>query len=373
MKPTFIAIASLFVLAGCSDNSLAGPAADPPAVPLAADRADGSVGLVVMTRNLYVGADVDQVIGALVSPDPADDQPALLAAIQTLNLTDFPTRAKALAGEIERARPHAIGLQEVSTIAIDLSPLGVPVTIQQDFLATLLAELAARGLDYRPAATVTNIQATPLPFVSLTDRDALLYDHGRAAVAGTPLARTFAQNIGPIAPGVTLVRGFVAADLSISGRTVTVASTHLESGNQPGFDLLRAAQAAELAQTLAANGPVVILGDLNDQPGSPMYQVLAGAGYTDLWAAFGPARSGFTCCSKGDLSNAEPTFVQRIDYVFTRGIDPRGSADGAVRLVGQHSRDRVPGPLYPIWPSDHAGIVANLRFAPAGGPPVAGR
>ena len=37
-----------------------------------------------MTWNMYVGADVDAVIAALLSPDPSDDQPALLAAIGTL-------------------------------------------------------------------------------------------------------------------------------------------------------------------------------------------------------------------------------------------------------------------------------------------------
>src|SRR5690349_2457307 len=197
MRLTFIAIASLFVLAGCSDDSLTSPSAERPSPPSVATVPDGAVGLTVLTRNMYVGADVDLVIGALVSPDPSDDQPALLAAIQTLNLTDFPTRAKALAAEIERARPHAVGLQEVSTIAIDLSPLGVPMSIQQDFLATLLAELAARGPDYQTAAAVTNIQATPVPFVSLTDRDVLLYDHARATVTGSPISRTYAQNIGP--------------------------------------------------------------------------------------------------------------------------------------------------------------------------------
>jgi hypothetical protein len=52
-----------------------------------------------MTRNMYVGANVDAVIAALITPDPADDQTALFEAISTL----------------------------------------------QDFLPTLLAELEARG------------------------------------------------------------------------------------------------------------------------------------------------------------------------------------------------------------------------------------
>jgi hypothetical protein len=364
MKFAATALVATLVLAACSSDSMQGPTPDAAPADITPEAAPGAVQVGVMTRNLYVGADVDLVIGALISPDPTDDQPSLIAAIQTLSLTDFPTRARALAAEIDRAGPHAVGLQEVSTIAIDLSPLGVAITVQQDFLATLLAELAARGLDYRVAAEVTNIQAVPVPFVSLTDRDVLLIDRRRVAVNGTPLARTFAANIGPVAPGVSLVRGFVAADLLIHGRSVTVAATHLESGSQAGFDQLRAAQVGELVQTLAGAPSVVILGDLNDVPGSPMYQVLAGAGYVDLWAATHPGQPGFTCCSRADLGNDAPEYVKRIDYVFGRGIEARGAGPSAVRLIGELSSDRIAGPGGPIWPSDHAGLAAHLRLEP---------
>src|SRR6266498_3140701 len=53
--------------------------------------------ITVMTQNLYVGADVDLVIRALGTPDPGDDFPALLFAIETVGKTDFPARAAAIA------------------------------------------------------------------------------------------------------------------------------------------------------------------------------------------------------------------------------------------------------------------------------------
>jgi hypothetical protein len=64
-----------------------------------------------MSQNLYVGADVDLVIRALASPDPSDDLPALLFAIETVGQTAYPARAEAIADAIARARPHAVGLQ----------------------------------------------------------------------------------------------------------------------------------------------------------------------------------------------------------------------------------------------------------------------
>ncbi len=49
---------------------------------------DGALRVTVMTRNLYVGADVDAVIAALANTDPSDDLPALFTAIQTIQRTD---------------------------------------------------------------------------------------------------------------------------------------------------------------------------------------------------------------------------------------------------------------------------------------------
>jgi len=60
-------------------------------------------------------------------------------------------------------------------------------------------------------------------------------------------------------------------------------------------------------------------------------------------------------------------FNQQIDYVFTRGFDHiNKEALGKVTLVGDTPSDRLAGPEFSIWPSDHAGVVADLLL-PAGG------
>src|SRR5918996_2222897 len=142
-RPLLTAVA-LSVAAACSDDSN-GPASrfGPEAEPIPETSSMRDEAFAVMTRNMYVGADVDAVIAALASPDPVDDQASLLAAIATLQATDFPARAVAIAREIDRTRPHVIGLQEVSRVDISLPPLGIDVHL--DFLPALLAELAARG------------------------------------------------------------------------------------------------------------------------------------------------------------------------------------------------------------------------------------
>jgi endonuclease/exonuclease/phosphatase family metal-dependent hydrolase len=351
--------AGLVVLAACTDNPIGVPA---PEASRAGSEAGGQT-LTFMTRNLYIGADVDAVIAALVSPDPSDDLPALLDALGTLQRTDLSTRAAAIAEEVARNRPDAIGLQEVYDLDVDLTALGLPVVIHQDFLATLEGALAQRGLNYVVAAKVTDTDASPIPGIRLVDHDVLLVNADRVTFDPNVVARQFVYNIGPVAPGVDLRRGYVVVNAIIAGTSVTIVNTHLESGYAPGLDQLRAAQASELAAVIGSAAPVVVLGDLNDTPGTPMYAVLTGAGLRDAWADWRPGADGLTCCHLADLSNRHPTFYQRVDYTFTRGFG-NGAARGRVALTGDRPSDRVMGPAGLIWPSDHAGVVTTVLLTP---------
>ena len=325
-----------------------------------------SADITVMSQNLYVGADVDLVIRALASPDPSDDLPALLFAIETLGQTAYPARAEAIADAIARARPHAVGLQEVSEINIDLRPLGVPVFVSQDFLALLQDALTRRGLHYTVAGTSDNTNVSLVGgLVTLFDHDVLLVDADRVAV-NTASGQAFAVNLGPIAPGVSLIRGWVWAQTTVAGKAYTFATAHTESnlaGAPPGLvESIRAAQVGEMVATLASRERVILIGDLNDQPGSPMYDVLTGSGYTDTWAALRPGANGLTCCHVADLSDAIADFDQRIDYVFTRGFaQGDGKVLGQIDRYGEVPADLLAGPAARIWPSDHAGLVAVLK------------
>jgi len=324
----------------------------------------GARGITVMTRNMYIGADVDVVIQALRTPDPTDDFPALLQAIATVGQTAFPLRAEALADEIARNRPHIVGLQEVSEIHINIPPLGVAVN--QDFLGILMADLNARGLHYTLVGQSTNLVATPFPGVAVTDHDALLRDADRVSLNGPVIATIYAANLGHIADGVDLNRGYVEAPLLIDGTPITIASTHLESGNAPGVSDLRAAQAFELVNLVGAASPAILLGDFNDTTGSAIHQVVTGAGFTDTWGTMRPGASGFTCCEVADLSNQVPVLNQRIDYVFARGLGgPNRKLLGQITIVGDQPADKIAGPAFNIWPSDHAGLVASFLRTPA--------
>lgn len=315
--------------------------------------------LTVMSRNMYVGTDLDAVMAALTNGDAGDDFPAMLAAIQTLKATDYDLRVSALANEIARNRPAVVGLQEVTRIDVDLTPYGVSEVIHGDFLADLKNEFALRGLPYVVGSQVQNWVAAPLAGVSLVDFDVVLVDPSRVTVGAT-FSRTFPRNIGQLIPGVNQIRGWTGVEATYEGQPYAFVTTHLESG--PAFAQLRAEQAADLMKAMANRPHVILMGDFNDQAASPMYQQVTKNGFRDVWNSL-RGDAGYTCCMLPDLANERPRLTERIDYVFAKGLDfPEVGLVGDIILTGIERRDRFAGPTHMIWPSDHAGVVARLRL-----------
>jgi len=353
IRVTHLALLGLLANLGCQDGSLL---AEPSAPELAHGQAP--VPIVVMTRNMYVGGNVDRVIGALsgvTGENPAD---ALAAVIQELYVTDLPTRVNALADEIARERPTVVALQEVSAVSIPFVPYAA------DFLAALQQALLVRGLAYTAYGNLnfdfTNIAGMG---IRLADSDVLLVESGVEVVASSHAAYACPGLCIPGLPGIgNLTRGWSRVDARIAGRTITFVGTHPESGDDPQIAMLRAGQMQALATGLPTTHPVVLLGDLNDVAGSPMHQVLMGAGFVDAWASLHPAEAGNTCCFESNLLSG--SLAKRIDYVMVRG----GFTDGTGRLVrgaraelvGATEGEKVTGPFGPIWPSDHAGVVVSL-------------
>lgn len=316
--------------------------------------------------NIYVGANVDKVLAALLSPDPTDDIPTLVTQAQTLYATDFPTRAAAIVEAVARTRPHVVGLNEVSTIDIDLSPLGGP-SYHMDMVAVLEAAFAMRGLPYQLVGRNLALDVAPAPGIRLVDEDVVFMDTERAELAGPVFQKQFQYNIGAVAPGVSLTRGYLVVPVGVGGRVYTVAATHLEDDlGDLDITSLRYAQMAEILQVIGSRSPAIIIGDLNDFAGSPMHSLALSAGFHDVWADLRPGTEGFTCCHKADLSNPVPVgqMDQRLDFMLARGFhEEAGRVRGQVARLGYEPSTKVPGPYYPLWLSDHAGLTATLRPA----------
>src|SRR3954465_10766789 len=68
--------------------------------------------LKVMTRNVYLGADI---IPLATAKDEAEFEQNAAQRFQTVQNNNFPARAKALAAEIKKAKPDLVGIQEATT------------------------------------------------------------------------------------------------------------------------------------------------------------------------------------------------------------------------------------------------------------------
>ena len=370
-KTWLLAFAGLALTAACQKDDPLSPQSD--ARLQGANLTDGAQKVSVMSRNIYIGFDADAAIAALSTGDPSVYVPVVQSALGQLIRTDFAARAGAFADEIAHARPHAVGVQEAYRIQGDFTPLGGPV-LNEDHLVMLQAAIAARHLPYALVDTVMDTDAEPLPGVHIVDHEALFVDTSRVTVRPGVIAKQYEVNVGPIAPGVDKKTGFIAAPVTIGGMQLTIVTTHLESDLGPGtYDLIaqiRGAQAMEIA-TAIGSAPAIVMGDMNDHAGSLMYQVFSGAQLSDVWQALRPGVTGNSdSCFQPDLSDALAHCQERIDFVFARGLaQPRAGLLGSAGLVGITPNERITLPNNGgyLWPSDHAGLVAELLVPPANG------
>ena len=372
-----ITVALLVV--GCSDNPVAGPAGR--FVPEVADGTptDGP-NVTVMTYNVYYGADPAPLLSA-----PLDQVPFVAAQIwATVQQTDFPARAGALAAVVARRQPHLVGLQEAALYRVQ-SPGDAAfggstpaTTVVYDFLALLVDSLAAHGVSYVVAAAdsttdvevpvLTGVDGQGIPTfddVRLTDRDAVLV---RADVAFTNAQHGKYQayipvSLGPVQTGV--FEGWASVDATVQQRTFRFVSTHLEAQFAAPVQL---AQAQELLGLLQPETrPTILVGDFNSdvlgivpEAATPSYGMITGAGFTDSWVRPPQEMLGATCCQSADLTNPAPALNQRVDFVFTRNLE---DLTVAIRhdVLGDRTDDRTAAGL---WPSDHAAVVQTFRLPP---------
>jgi endonuclease/exonuclease/phosphatase family metal-dependent hydrolase len=337
----------------------------------------------VMTRNLYLGADLIPVVTATT----VDEIPMRVAELwRTMQASDPPARIKLLADEIAAAKPDLVGLQEAVVFykqtPSDFSFANPAINadhVELDFVQLLLAELMARGLTYTVAVSGnhTDVElpaADPVaPFdVRMTDRDVILARMG--VTTSNPQAALFPSHLKFDIPfgsatgaPVDLVRGVTRVDAVVDGAHLTFVNTHLEVGgggdNPQAKALLGPLQENQAKDLLAAlapvSGPVVLVGDFNSAANgsTTMSYGIVAAKFTDAQAAVSAGTPGFTCCTDFTAPAAmagQRIDSERIDIVFYRG----GVSAQAVEVVGVDPAKRTATGL---WPSDHAGVVASLQ------------
>lgn len=362
----------------------------------------------VMSRNLYLGADVGVALAKI---------PNMPAAAQFMwdqvQQTDFSKRKKILADEIRTESPDVIGIQE-ATIWYCKAHFWSKKTEVFNFTQELLAELGGEyviaakngveannpGYSIGPIPFLTKVK-DPKTFQTLfgqNDADCG-FQIGDALIIKKSLVQYVNQvgkseykDVYKVVPTLMeIYRGYSWADITVQGTNVRFVTTHLESL----WDANKVPKAADQARQLVADlmktkSPIVVIGDFNSDPRDPRpldvpnpgeqptvsekcpagssvcnaYKVMREAGFTDS----GPDASDPSTYSWGmnalltgpDKKRAEVAkkmgnqfgFTDRLDYIFVKnGIKVLTS-----KIIGQSAP----------YGTDHAGVVTELNVTALG-------
>lgn len=330
----------------------------------------------VMTRNLYLGADLGPAIAATTPDELSAANGQILREVVH---NDFPTRAKGLAQELLTEKPDLVGLQEVALW--QTTPLSAAATpVAYDYLPELLAELNKYGTRYDVVVVQEEFDLEapadynglpndgPLPgfpnaemLGRLTMRDVILARHGAGVQTWNAEGGNFNTllEVPILGQPKPIKRGWTETDAKVRGsHPFHFVNTHLEAF-QP---LIREAQAKELVAPggpATSSLPVVLLGDLNSDddtvsfPDTLAYEALLAAGMVER-----STNNPLSCCLKaselgvGD-GGSVTDFDHQVDHVMTN--DPTDIELRSSTVTGLL-------PVNGFWNSDHAGVFSSLEF-----------
>jgi endonuclease/exonuclease/phosphatase family metal-dependent hydrolase len=220
-----------------------------------------------------------------------------------------------IAKVITDARADIVGLQEVDR--------GVARTDGRD----LVAELAA----------ITDMQ-----FAFGRNIDLQGGEYGNALLSRFPIVSIRNQLLDPVGGGEQ--RGVLDTVVDVAGQHVRVLTTHFD--HRP--DSAQRPRSAEELRTLVTEqpaGPVVLLGDFNDVPGSGAHQVLTQV-VVDAWAVVGQGDGG-------TVPADNPR--RRIDWVLLRGLTPIDAA-----VIRTDASDHLPLVVAASLPSRQSAVAREL-------------
>ena len=360
--------------------------------------------LTVMSRNIYLGADVG------VALELIPDMPAAAQFMwDQVNKNDFSKRSIALAAEIKEYKPDVIGLQEATIWYCKKNAWSKKTEIfnfTDQLLKALDGDYVLASKDGKTAFN-PGYSINPIPFLTMVkdptrfqkifgqDKAACGFQIGDALAVKKSLADQIVQvgnteyeaSYSIVPTLMTIYRGYTWADINIANIPVRFVTTHLESIWDENKVPNAAKQATQLISDLKETKmPLVVIGDFNSDPRDPRptnaanpglqptdseecpagaskcsaYRLMRDAGFNDA----GPDSSDPTTFTWGmnalltgpdadRLKSAqgmgnEYGFTDRLDYIFAKnGIDVTTS-----QIIGY----KAP------YATDHAGVFAEFTI-----------
>lgn len=339
--------------------------------------------VTVMTRNVFLGADLSPAIQAPDIPKAIDGAGTVFNEMLS---TKFAERAVPLAKEIKASKADLVGLQEVALWrkqtpsdggAPPISPLQgatLATQVEQDFLKILQAELGDSykvvkvqeefdaelpvDQDANDATGTGPLAAFGADFdARLTMRDVILLRKGSKVKVSGAKAGHFKTRYEPNVGGLKIPvdRGWASVEAKLGKQKFRFVTTHLEAFGDPK---IREAQAKELTKgPLKAKGQVILVGDLNsgikrhnepEKPGDDLaFKALAKFGLFDNGA--------IQSCCYPSLTDPNAKLDHTVDHVLSKPALKTVKA----KVTGNQAGERTPSGL---WPSDHGGVISTLRL-----------
>jgi endonuclease/exonuclease/phosphatase family metal-dependent hydrolase len=355
--------------------------------------------VTVMTRNVYLGADLGPAISANSICGAVDAAGTIL---NDVDASDFPARAKLLAAEIKSSKADLVGLQEVA-LWREQTPSDYTTTpattVRYDFLQSLLDELKAAGSEYTvavvqdefdqelPANVDHNLETGNGPLGGstgptgcgadkdgrLTMRDAILVKSGSKVNVSNPkmghFTNRYSVNLGGVVP-INVDRGWVSVDGKIAGKKMTrgakfhFVNAHLEAFGDPA---IREAQARELfveGGPMATKRQLIFVGDINsgspeDKIGPPFTTAGDEGAYNALTGDFGLFNLGTrqTCCYSG--TDAATIGSYRFDHTVDHVMVKPKVKQLKAKVTGNDPTVVTPSNQVA---SDHGGLWSKLQL-----------
>ncbi len=395
-------------------------------IPVIPVHAEEPYRITVMSRNIYLGADV----GVALELIPNFPKAAQFMWDQ-VKRTDFATRAPKLARETAQDRPEIIGVQEATMWYCKKDLFSDKVEVF-NFLDQFIAATKASGVGYS-LATANGVEAfnpgysiAAIPYVTKVrdpevfnpifgqDTAACGFTIGDALLVRDDVKERIIQ-VGnteydatySIVPTLmTIYRGYTWADFKVQDSVVRLITTHLESIWDENKVPNSALQAQQLVADLKdAKMPIVIMGDFNADYRDPRPQGEPNPGEQPVASETCPTPGGAKCNAystmiEAGFENASPDaknpryytwgasallngpdkkraldakkfgnqygFTDRLDYIFTKNVYATVSS----KIIGNVWPDGSG-----VWdcgkdkcfPSDHAGVVATIELPRSAG------
>ena len=330
-----------------------------PIVPAQATEAQ----IKVMSRNLYLGADVGVAMKLL--PKFSD---AAQFMWDQMKANDFSKRAPKLAQEVITYKPDVIGLQE-ATIWYCKKNAWSKKTEVLNFTKQFLAATKNLGEEYVLAekngvlARNPGYSIAPVPFLTMVndpatfqplfgqDKAACGFEIGDALAVKKSLAKNiqrvgnteYEQTYTIIPTLMTIYRGYSWADIDFNGVLTRVVTTHLESIWDKNKIPNSAIQAEQLVQDLSRTKlPLVVLGDFNSDPRDPRPATAPNPGEQPVASDNCPAQ-----VDRPVIESAESTcnayWIMKRSGFFDASPDPQNPANftwGASALLAGPEKNR---------------------------------